>query len=456
MHSTVATVLATMLSLGAAQKVGTEDPETHPKLTWSRCTGAGSCSQVQGSVVIDANWRWAHIVDDYTNCYEGNAWNESACPDGETCVENCAIEGADYSATYGVTTSGNALTMKFRTDHQYGTNIGSRLYLMAENDETYEMFTMNGNEIAFDVENGEIGCGLNGAIYFVSMDEDGGMARYPSNEAGAAYGTGYCDSQCARDLKWLGGVGNSEGWAPSDEDENTGIGRLGSCCAEMDLWEANRESFALTPHPCETSEYFICEAENCGGTYSDDRYAGQCDPDGCDLNPFRHGNTDFYGPGKTVDTSRKFTVVTQFHGSGANLESINQYFIQDGKRIDVPGSQYVEGGSVIDQEFCEAAKDAFGDNNRFNELGGLAQMGDATGNPMVLAISIWDDAYANMLWLDGEYYPLDRDPSEPGVARGICAVDGSSEPANVREAFKNAKVTYSNFKFGPIGSTYDL
>ncbi|RYP05147.1 hypothetical protein DL764_004001 [Monosporascus ibericus] len=456
MHSTVATVLATMLSLSAAQKVGTEDPETHPKLTWSRCTGAGSCSQVQGSVVIDSNWRWAHIVDGYTNCYEGNTWNESACPDGESCVENCAIEGADYSGTYGVTTSGNAVTMKFRTDHQFGTNIGSRLYLMAENDETYEMFTMNGNEIAFDVENGEIGCGLNGAVYFVSMDEDGGMARYPSNEAGAAYGTGYCDSQCARDLKWLGGVGNSEEWAPSDSDENTGIGKLGSCCAEMDLWEANRESFALTPHPCETSEYFICESNNCGGTYSENRYAGSCDPDGCDLNPFRHGNTDFYGPGKTVDTSRKFTVVTQFHGSGTNLDSISQYFIQDGRRIDIPGSQYVEGGSIIDQEFCEAAKDVFRDNERFNELGGLPQMGDATGNPMVLAISIWDDGYSSMLWLDGEYYPLDRDPSEPGVARGICAVDGSSDPARVRETFRNAKVTYSNIKFGPIGSTYDL
>ena len=101
------------------------------------------------------------------------------------------------------------MTLKFRNDHEYGTNIGSRLYLMAESDETYEMFVMNGNEIAFDVENGDIGCGLNGAVYFVSMDEDGGMERYPTNEAGAKYGTGYCDSQCARDLKWLGGVVSS-------------------------------------------------------------------------------------------------------------------------------------------------------------------------------------------------------------------------------------------------------
>ena len=106
---------------------------------------------------------------------------------------------------------------------------------------------------------------------------------------------------------------------------------------------------------------------------------------------FRHGNTDFYGKGKTVDTSKKFTVVTQFHGSGSNLESISQYFIQDGKKIEVPGSKHVAGGSKIDAEFCDAAKDTFKDNRRFQDMGGLPQMGDATGKGMVLVMSVWDD-----------------------------------------------------------------
>lgn len=88
-------------------------------------------------------------------------------------------------------------------------------------------------------------------------------------------------------------------------------------------------------------------------------------------------------------------------------------------------------------------------------MGGLKTMGSATGKPMVLVLSVWDDQYANMLWLDGEKYPLERSASEPGVARGTCAVDGS-KPEQVREKFKNAKVTYSNFKFGPVGSTYNL
>lgn len=31
------------------------------------------------------------------------------------------------------------------------------------------------------------------------------MAKYSNNKAGAKYGVGYCDAQCARDLKFVGG-----------------------------------------------------------------------------------------------------------------------------------------------------------------------------------------------------------------------------------------------------------
>lgn len=50
-----------------------------------------------------------------------------------------------------------------------------------------------------------IQCGLNGALYFVSMDADGGTSENSTNKAGAQYGTGYCDSQCPRDLKFIDG-----------------------------------------------------------------------------------------------------------------------------------------------------------------------------------------------------------------------------------------------------------
>jgi cellulose 1,4-beta-cellobiosidase len=68
------------------------------------------------------------------------------------------------------------------------------------------VFNLLGNEFTMDVDVSKLGCGLNGAVYFVSMDADGGMSKYSGNKAGAKYGTGYCDSQCPRDLKFIDGI----------------------------------------------------------------------------------------------------------------------------------------------------------------------------------------------------------------------------------------------------------
>ena len=84
------------------------------------------------------------------------------------------------------------------------TNVGSRVYLMA--DEThYQMFKLNNQEFTFDVDMSNLPCGLNGALYFVEMDADGGLAKYSGNKAGAKYGTGYCDTQCPQDIKFING-----------------------------------------------------------------------------------------------------------------------------------------------------------------------------------------------------------------------------------------------------------
>ena len=120
------------------------------------------------------------------------------------CASNCALEGADYKATYGAVTSGNSLKLAFVTKGTYATNIGSRLYLM-DTDTSYQQFSLLNQEFTFDVDVSNLPCGLNGALYFVSMDKDGGMSKYTTNKAGAKYGTGYCDSQCPRDLKFING-----------------------------------------------------------------------------------------------------------------------------------------------------------------------------------------------------------------------------------------------------------
>ena len=70
--------------------------------------------------------------------------------------------------------------------------------------------------------------------------------------AGANFGTGYCDAQCPHDLKWINKEANVEEWVPSETDENAGVGKYGTCCTETDLWEANKISTAFTMHSCAT------------------------------------------------------------------------------------------------------------------------------------------------------------------------------------------------------------
>jgi cellulose 1,4-beta-cellobiosidase len=436
-----------LLGAASAQLVGTEKSETHPKLSWQKCTSSG-CSNTNGEVVIDANWRWVHTTPGYTNCYDGNKWT-SACSGESDCTSRCALEGADYEPTYGVTTSGNQLNLQLTKQNANGKNIGSRLYLM-ESTSKYQMFNLLGNELAFDVDLSTVECGINSALYFVAMDADGGMSKHPTNKAGAKYGTGYCDAQCARDLKFVGGKANVDGWEPSSNDPNAGVGKYGGCCAEIDVWESNAHSFAFTPHPCTDNAYHVCTdgvAPGCGGTYSDDRFAGKCDANGCDYNPYRMGNTEFYGKGKTVDTTKKFTVVSQFQQN-----KLTQFLVQNGKKFVIPGptDTTIANSSDITPEYCVNEYAAFDERSRFEEVGGFPALNKALALPMVLVMSIWNDHYSNMLWLDSIYPPEKK--GQPGAARGSCSED-SGVPSEVESQYPNAKVAWSNIRFGPIGST---
>ncbi|KAI0065698.1 cellulase [Artomyces pyxidatus] len=441
----------TLASVAYAQQAGTNTAETHPTLSTQKCTTAGGCTTVSSSVALDANWRWLHVVGGYTNCYTGNTWNSTVCTDPTTCAQNCALDGADYSGTYGITTSGNALTLKFVT----GSNVGSRVYLMASESE-YQMFKLLNQEFTFDVDVSNLPCGLNGAVYFSQMDADGGMAKYPNNKAGAKYGTGYCDSQCPQDIKFINGAANIVNWTASSNSANTGTGQYGTCCSEMDIWEANSMDTAYTPHPCSVNGQTQCSGTECGD--GDSRYDGYCDKDGCDFNSYRLGNTTFFGKGDIVDSSQKLTVVTQFitsdNTSTGTLTEIRRIYVQNGKVIansnaNVPN---VPAQNSLTDSFCAAAKTEFGDQNYFATLGGMKQMGAAMNTGMVLALSLWDDYAASMLWLDSAY-PTTANASAPGVLRGSCATT-SGVPAQVESQYGSASVTYSNIKYGDIGSTY--
>ena len=211
---------------------------------------------------------------------------------------------------------------------------------MLDDADNYEMFMLKNQEFTFDVDVSNMPCGVNGALYFVEMSKDGDKSS--ANKAGAHYGTGYCDAQCPQDIKFINGEANVLGWNPSPSDPNAGKGQWGPCCAEMDIWEANSISSAFTAHPCVNDGLWKCENEDdCGNT---DRYGGVCDQDGCDLNAYRAGVTDFYGSGSSfkVDSTKPMTVVTQFITSdgtaNGDLTEIKRVFVQDGQVIEHPDS----------------------------------------------------------------------------------------------------------------------
>jgi cellulose 1,4-beta-cellobiosidase len=58
-----------------------------------------------------------------------------------------------------------------------------------------------------------------------------------------------------------------------------------------------------------------------------------------------------------------------------------------------------------------------------------------------------------MLWLDSSYPP--EKAGQPGGDRGPCE-QSSGVPSEVESKLASSKVTYSNIRFGPIGSTVNV
>ncbi|KAF1953093.1 endoglucanase EG-1 precursor [Byssothecium circinans] len=426
-----------------AQVPGPLTPEVHPPITSYKCTSASGCTAVNSSIVLDSAYRWLHNVNAYDNCVT-DGFSKELCPDVGTCAKNCALEGVDYPS-YGIHVSDDELKLNiYKTDPVTNvTTLSSpRVYLLKD-DETYDHFKLLNQEFSFDVDVSKVPCGINGALYFSEMNEKGDKNEL--NKAGAKYGTGYCDAQCPT-TSFIRGEANLN---------NT----YGACCNEMDIWEANRAATAYTPHPCNATQIGICSGTSCGN--GDDRYAGLCDKDGCDVNPYRNGVKSYYGTSAnyTVDTSKPFTVVTQFLTSdktaNGTLTEVRRLYVQNGKviqnaKVNVPGLDPVDS---LTDEYCTKQKSVFGGKDDTARQGGLAQMGRALGRGMVLAFAIWDDAGSFMGWLDQDPYPADADPSQPGVGRGPCPTT-SGRPAELIKQFPDAAVVFSNIRSGDLGSTF--
>jgi len=440
-----------VVGLACGQGIGTQTSENHPKIQVSECSSSG-CNSKAAPVTIDANWRWLHTKGTTTNCYTGNTWS---CGDEATCTSQCVVEGADqeYTNTYGIKASGNSLQLDFVTQGPYSKNIGSRTYLM-EDDDNYQMLKLKNKEFTVTVDDSQLGCGLNGALYFVQMQQDGGKSSFSA--AGAKYGTGYCDAQCPHDIKFINGKANVEDWKPSETDANAGTGKYGSCCTEIDLWEANSISTAFTMHAC-TEQNYACTGTDCGDNGAD-RFKGVCDKNGCDMQANRlHGSdAKFWGPGSgnKIDSTKPVTVTTQFITAdgtdSGEVTQVKQFYTQNGQTIEHP--QYSVNGNQHDRitdEYCADWVATTEDGTNFLDKGGMKGISEALENGVVLVMSLWDDHAANMLWLDSTY-PVDS--SDPGAYRGSCSAD-SGIPKDVESKTPNANVKFSDIKWGPLGST---
>jgi cellulose 1,4-beta-cellobiosidase len=444
-----------LLSTAAAQHAGSINHNDLMPFPVGECDASGKCTDSKTTKLsLDSNWRWTHLKDSSENCYTDNEWKtksgDVACKDGmtKTCAKDCSV-GAwpkdQWEKPYGVNKTNSGINLGYVTQGPYSLNVGSRLFI-TEGDDEYKQFHLIGKEVSLTVDMSNTHCGLNGAIYFVEMDKHGDKG-VGENNAGAAYGTGYCDAQCPRDLKWIKGKANIKPkWVPNQKDpmHNIGEGGRGSCCAELDIWEANKKSYQLALHPMEGEDsQTVCYLDSeCGSQETGKRDLGPTDRNGCYMNPYLMGHKKFYGPGDeyTINTLKPVTLVTEFRDDGkGDLEGVYQYYYQDGKKIEQPDYGLGDGNAMTANTCTETFK-KFKDDDFFNPRGGMKQLSKAVKRGMTMVLSFWDDMATNMNWLDSG-------------ARGNCdPKDG--DPATLRQKHPDSSFGIRHVRWGPIGSTH--
>ncbi|KAK1978632.1 family 7 glycosyl hydrolase [Colletotrichum cereale] len=416
MALSIISVFLLLSNLVSGQTPG-KQTDNHPKLETFRCTVNDGCQKKTNYIVADSSQHQIKTSGGVSCANGDNPPNSTACTSPEDCASNCVIEGiSDYSAI-GVTTRGTDIRMTIFNNS--GAEIRPRVYLLEENKKRYEMISLTGSEFTFDVDMTKLPCGLNGALYLSEMPPDGGKNSSSLNKLGPAWGTGYCDAQCFK-TSFINGVGNFEG--------------SGSCCNELDIWEANARATQIAPHPCSKSGLYKCAGEEC-------EKAGVCDKAGCSWNPNVINVTDYYGTGHSfkVDTARKFTVVTQFPSENGKLKELRRMYVQDGQVIqnnvvNIEGPPRI---NFMNDNYCQATG-----ASEFSRLGGMGVIGDAMTRGMVLALSVWWDHDTFMQWLDvGNNGPCNATEGNPSVASQIVS---------------NPEVTFSNIRYGEINSTLNM
>ena len=98
-----------------------------------------------------------------------------------------------------------------------------------------------------------------------------------------------------------------------------------------------------------------------------------------------------------MDTTQPFQVVSQFitadNTDNGELSEIKQFYVQNGKKIEVPPTKIPGLGpyNSLTNQNCQAQKSVFGEAPNFLSKGGMKTMGEAMKRGMVLVMSLWDD-----------------------------------------------------------------
>lgn len=406
------TVAFTLLRLAVTQQAPT--PDNILSLPTYTCTTTGGCVEQSTYVVVEWPYHWIHVIGGDEDCTTSSGGlNSTLCGTSEDCYNNCEIAPGSYPGL-GITTTGNSLTLsQYVNDSGSINNASPNVMLLDSAGENYVLLQLLGQEFSFDVDVSLLPCGENGNVFLSEIDPTGGRNEY--NPGGASYGFGGCTAQCSVS-PYFNGTVNTEG--------------LGACCNEFDFWEANSMATAYTPHPCNITGIYGCTGNACGST-------GVCDEGGCGWNSYQQGNTSFYGPGLIVDTTNTFTVTTQFvtddGTTTGTLTEIRRYYTQNGVVIPQPVSTSFSGLNYIDEAFCADTQPYAA------TLGGFTEMGEALGRGMVLIFSIWQDSSQYMNWLDSGN-------------SGPCS-STAGDPTTILADYPNAAITYSNIKWGDLGST---
>jgi cellulose 1,4-beta-cellobiosidase len=370
-------------------------------------------------VSLDSNWRWIHDAKG-TNCFSGNSWDPIICPNSSTCSKACQIDGvplSQWARPYGTSVNGSSIRLNYVSQGDYGPNYGERLYLLDSSGKSYQGFDLRNKEFVFTVDTSNVGCGINGAVYYTEMP----LNNPYDNSLDASFGVNYGSAQCDRDIKYIEGNANMNG-------------AMGACSNEIDIWEANSRATSMALHPCSIK-----------GVTGKVNSTGVCDQAGADYNPNRFGNTSFYGLGSQfqVDSSKPMQVITRFHAVNDTIVTIERLYKQGSKIIRVPN---MTDASIASNHAL------FKEPDQFHALGGFKTLSSAFSRKMVLILSIWDDTAYSMRWMDS-IYPVGS--NAVGSYRGPCSTVDTSV-WTLRNTVPNSFVVYSDIQINDIvtgGST---